>query len=528
MNPWCKAPAHKPFGYFERATIIGPFVLISIGYFYAAISRSIADHFWMDEVLAVSAARQPSLARVWEAIWSGTDFSPPTYHFLLHGFVQTVGAADSHLIWRLPSILAVYGAALCTYWLLVKSRLSRNVAVLAFGIVLAFSLFDYAIQVRQYGLLTLGLAIALLLWSGIDDTRAGNVKACCLWLVLAACLCLHFYGVIEVAVIGIAELTYWISRGRFRIKVWMALLLTAPVEAALYPLASHLATFNARDTLAPGYYATPTVGRFIGAVAEIMGSVAFGVLLLLAAFLVMGIAYFQQQSEPQLPAAANPVPAGQAAVLSKLEIVIISLCFLPLIAFAFSLFVTGSFSPRYMAAGALLPAIALPYVLNKVPSREIVALALVPLIVGILVLRSHLPDPIADALTILQKPRPPLPIVVGEGLLYIELVEAADPSTRSKLVYLKRPAGSLSPDPTNENQVIRLATFHPEYRVSEQKAFLDSNTSFYELCRPNMTTDTTTPALKEKGLLTGPLDAENGILLFRAEPPVENQQGSAQ
>jgi hypothetical protein len=43
-----------------------------------------------------------------------------------------------------------------------------------------------------------------------------------------------------------------------------------------------------------------------------------------------------------------------------------------------------------------------------------------------------------------------------------------------------------------------------------------------------MTTDTTTPALKEKGLLTGPLDAENGILLFRAEPPVENQQGSAQ
>jgi hypothetical protein len=85
----------------------------------------------------------------------------------------------------------------------------------------------------------------------------------------------------------------------------------------------------------------------------------------------------------------------------------------------------------------------------------------------------------------------------------------------------------LSPDPTNENQVIRLATFHPEYRVSEQKAFLDGNSNFYELYRPDMTTDTTTPALKEKGFLIDPLDAENGILLFRAEPPRENQQGSA-
>jgi hypothetical protein len=479
----------------------------------------------MDEVLAVSAARQPSLSRVWDAIWAGTDFSPPTYHFLLHGFVQAAGAADGHLVWRLPSILAVYGAALCTCLLLLKSQLSRLAAVLAFGIVLAFGLFDYAIQARQYALLTLGLALALLLWSDIDDTHVGKVRAFCLWLVLAACLCLHFYGVIEVAAIGTAELVYWISRKRFRIAVWMALLLTLPVEAALYPLASHLAKFNAGDNLASGYYAKPAIGGFLDAVFDIIGGGGLGTLLLLLAFLVIGIAYLLERSNLRSPAAESiqPRPVAQ---LSKIEIVIICLCILPLITFAFSLFVTGSFSSRYMAAGALLPAIAAPYMLDGLPSRRFVALALVPLIVGILILRSHAPDPVADVLTVLQKHRPAFPIVVGEGLLYIELMEAADPNTKPELVYLKRPAGSPSPDPTNENLVTRLATFHPEYRVSEQNAFLESNANFYELYRPGISTDTTTPSLIEKGRLGGPLDAERGILLFLPLPPPQAPQGA--
>jgi hypothetical protein len=517
----------KAAGHIERAAIVGLFVLISIGYIYAATSRSIANHFSMDEVLAVSAARQPSLSQVWGAIWSGTDFSPPTYHFFLRGFVQAVGVADGRFVWRLPSILAVYGAALCTYFLLVKSQLSRSAAVLAFGIVLAFSLFDFAIQARQYGLLALGLALALLLWSGIEEGRASKVRACCLWLVLAACLSLHFYGIVEVAVIGTAELVYWISRRCFRISVWIALLLTAPVEAALYPLASHLAAFNAADNVSPGYYATPSRGAFLNAVFEVIGGGAPGTLTLLSAFLVMGIAYLLERSEPRLPVAANPVQTRQAAGLPEIEVVIISLCALPWFAFAFSVYVTGSFSARYMVAGALLPAIAFPYVLDKLPSRRLVVLILVPLMAGVLLIRSYAPDPIADVLTVLQRPRPSFPIVVGEGQLFIELMEAADPSTRSKLVYLKRPVGSISPDPTNENQVIRLVTFHPDYWLSERNAFAECTFEFYELYRPYMSTDTTTPALIKEGILGSPLDAERGILLFRAVTPTGIQRSEA-
>ncbi len=498
------------FGLSDRAIVIAVFVVVSVVYFYAAISRSVADHLWMDEVLAVSAARQPSLAAIWHAIWNGTDFSPPTYHALLHGLVKTVGGAGGRLVWRVPSIVAVYGAALCTYLLLLKSSLGRSAALLGFAIVPAFGLFAYAVQARQYALLAFGLAAALLLWRGMDDQRGRNARAFGLWFVLAACLCLHFYGIVEVAAIGTAELIYWITRKRFRIAVWAALALTAAVEVALYPLASHLAAFNSGDSIAPAYYAKPTLQALLGAVYQLIDGGRFGTLLLLSTIAMMAAARLADRSGPR------PARAGQNAGLSELEMAMISLCMLPLFAFAFSLFVTKSFSARYMAAAALLPAIAVPYVLDKLTWRQVAPLALLPLAAGVLVLRAHAPDPVAAALAVLEQEKPSAPVVVGEGLLYIELMEAADAQTRSELVYLKRPAGSSSPDPTNENEVIRLASFHPEYRVSGETAFLEDHERFYLLSRPGMSTDTTTPALINSGKLGGPAYAKGGVILFRS------------
>lgn len=515
--------AHAPS---ERAIVVGLFTLLSAAYLYAAASRSIADHFWMDEVLAVVAARQPTLSGVWHAIWSGTDFSPPTFHYLLHGFVGVFGT-DSRLIWRLPSIAAVFGAGVCAYGLLVRCQVSRPAAVLGFGIVLAFGLFDYAIQVRQYALLSFCLAAALLLWSTMDEARGRPLRAFGLWFVLAASLLLHFYGVIEVAVIGIAELVYLLGRRHLRKAVWLALAMTAPVELALYPFAAHLAKFSGADSAAQAYYGQPTVGRLVGALFEIVGGGELGSLMILAAALIIGLAQLLKAADAS-PAAKLPARPGQGAALSELQIVIVSLAALPFVAFAFSLFVTKSFSDRYISAAALLPAIAAPYLLDKLPARRVVALALIPVIAGILFNRVlHTPDRIGEALAVAQRASPPLPIVVGEGLLYIELMEAADPATRARFVYLKRPEGVVSPDPTNENEVLRLATFLTDYHVSEQTAFLTNTPAFYTLYRPNASVDTTAPGLIAAGAIGVPVDAENDILLFRASASRSEQRGGA-
>ncbi len=507
---------------FDRLALATALVVVSVAFCCAAVARAINDHFWMDEVLTVSAAGQETWARVWDAIWSGTDFSPPTYHFFLHGIVKAVGGADGRLVWRLPSIAAVYAAAVCTYLLLVRLHVGRFAAALAFAMVLALSLFDFAIQARQYAFLALGLAVALLLWADLEDTRIGKASACRLWLVLAACLCLHFYGIIEVATIGTAELIYAISR-RLRIAVWSVLLLTLPVEAALYPLASHLARFNNGDNLAPEYYAKPTFDALLSAIYQVIDGGAFGKLFLVSAFLAMGAAYVLERSAPR-PQAAGQRGEPSAAGLSKLAIIMIALAVLPLVAFGFSALVTKSFSPRYMSAAALLPAIAIATMLDKLAWRRAVAVTLVALIVAILVTRSHAPDRVADALAVLQKTKLADPVVVGEGLLYIELMQSADADTRSRLVYLKRPPGVASPDPTNENEVARLATFHPEYWVSSQRAFLADNAHFYVLTRPGISVDTTTPTLAELGLLGEPVDAGHDIVLYPSSSAAKTQK----
>jgi hypothetical protein len=84
---------------------------------------------------------------------------------------------------------------------------------------------------------------------------------------------------------------------------------------------------------------------------------------------------------------------------------------------------------------ALLSGIAVACIWSLLPARRIVALCLIPLLVVFNVHPPRGPDSTRIALSSLAAARPPLPIVVGEGLLYIELMEAADPQTRSRLVY---------------------------------------------------------------------------------------------
>jgi hypothetical protein len=496
--------------------LIGCFSLISATYFFAAITRSSVNHLWMDEISTELIAKQSSLAGIWSAIWNGLEFSPPTYHILLHYFIKAVGTGDDLLIWRIPSIVAIYCAALCVY-ALVRHRLNPFVALLAFGIVLDSELFEQAVQVRQYGLLTLGLAASFLLWYEFQDTRFPKTYSFTLWFILSGCLSLHFYGTIEVAAIGVAEVIWWISRKQFRLGIWLPLIFTIPIEAALFPLASHLATFNTADTMAANYYGKPTLFNFTHALFDIILGGKIGTVLLFTALALSGIAYALQCStlrhlvHEDMPERDNPNFS-----LDRLEIVILALCTLPFITFALAFFVTKSFAGRYAIPAALISGIAAAYILNKLPSRRVVALALIPFILGTLIIRSHEPDPITDVLTALATPRQPLPVVIGEGRLYVELMEAVDAKTRLTLVYLLNPPDSISPDPTNENIVKRLTPFVPEYRVSKQVEFLSTNPRFYVLSRLNFSTDTTTPSLIKKGLIGGPLDIVQDTILFYA------------
>ncbi len=494
-------------------------LLVSMCYFYAAVSRSITAHFWLDEVLAVSTARLPSFGAIWSALWNGVEFSPPTYEFLLHTIMSAAHNDTSRLLPRLPSILAIFTSAICVY-ALVRPNLSRIGALVAFAVLLDSGLFDFAVQARQYALLTLGTALALLLWDKMYKTRHPIACAALLWLDLSICLSLHFYGVVNVAVIGIAELLWLLIHRQMRWKIWAALAATAITEAFWAPLYRHLATFNSTDSSASGFYAKPTFDRLADAIFELeIGSKA-GALLLLAGFLLVGAGYLLRRSSLAfLVGEEFPDPPTEHR-LGRLELIILALCTIPLISFAFSFFITKAFSPRYMSSVSLLSAIAAGYIVDKLPVRRFLATGLVLVISAQLVHRAKKADPTQEALLVVHTLPPTLPIVVGEGLLYIELLEAADQAVRDRLTYLLKAPNTISPDPTNENIVKRVASIYPDYRVKEQDRFLAETPSFYVVTR-QMTTDTTTPSLIEKSLVGPPVTLAKGVLVFQAGRQIE-------
>lgn len=473
-----------------RAIYFGCAIVLSIAYFHSAIEVSISRHLWMDEVIAVTAASQPTLAGVNAAIWAGTDFSPPLLHYLLHGLIYHADVFSAPLIYRVPSILSVYLAAGLVY-ALVRRYMSAVVALAAFALILCSGLFEFAVQARQYGLLSLDLAAALVIWDGFQRTRYPGVSAFALWVVFAAGLCLHFYGFLSLAAIGICEFLYVLTSRRIRWRIWLALVLAIPVELGLRPLAAHLASLNAGDNKALGYYAHPTVGALSDALWRTWMGGSGGTLVIAAACLLAALVSLARRSS--LLAARLNALEGEATPTSatntlQLEIVFASLLLLPFVVFAFALLVTGSFSYRYVMADALFFGIAGAYLLEKLPSRRIVALLLMPLLLFILVGRGRVNDDLSSVIASLRQVPTGSPIVVEDGRDYIELMGARDDPFRDRLYLLDYPAGYVSPDPTNQHAASRMVPFDKEYKVVGLHEFLARQKNFYLLTIPEHST----------------------------------------
>jgi hypothetical protein len=490
---------------------------ISCAYFTAAISIAANKNLWMDEALAVSTARLSSWQEIWSAIWSGAEFSQPTYHFFLHELLARFSSYPEAFVARVPSILAVYIAGVCVF-ALVRASTSPYVALIAMGVTLDSGLFAYATQARQYAPLAAGLALSLVLWNGIRADRFALYRSAGLWLILSACLSLHFYGFIAASTIGLAELIWLLARREMRWSVWLALLAAAPVEAAWYPLGQHLKGFLLQDSEASDYYGKPTVGVLVEAIFQSLASDESVAVLTVFALALAGAACILARVRPRPSIVAVDPVSTSGAEITRLEITAIALFSIPFVAFLFSLLASSSFAVRYASAASLFPGVLYGCAMRRTPYRNWIACLLAPLVAGSLLMRqedfnSGLLAPAQSVLAATAEK--PLPIVVGDGLLFIELMEGADARTRSQLVFLLSPPETISSDPTNENQVKRLAVIHREYHVREQSAFLSETPCFYELFRSSSGSDATTASLMRQGLLQAPLLEEGGVLLFR-------------
>jgi hypothetical protein len=502
------------------ASIYGPlvFLLFTFTYLYVAVTISKRSELWMDEVLAVSTAQLPNWNAMFDAMWGGTAFAPPTYYILLRETLAFGGFLPVQLAARLPSILAGLGAAVVVF-VIMRRRVGLVISLVSFAIILSMGLFPFAVQAREYALLAFFLSLALLFWDGVENSRHPMLNGVGIWVALALCLSLHFHGIIDVATIAICEALWILTRRQLRAAVIVPLVCLIPVEIAWTPLARHLATFNAGDSSSLNFYAKPTIDRLFQSIDSVLLNAEAGITLIVVGALLVAVLYYARRLSGN-PQWLGPTPPQRApGALSRLEIMMIALALIPIITFLFAAVVTKAYSARYASGVTLLAGMGAGCVLGRLRDGRTVAVLLTPLLLLDLIHKTRAgTGGYAGILPILEhytRDDSALPIVVDDGVFYLQAAYAADADMRSRMVLLTVPKEPPQ-DPTNQNQTVRSAQFVDYFHVAKLDDFLKTHPRFYLLSEMQTRAITVVPALMEACAL-GPLVAEiNGKFLFRA------------
>ena len=138
---------------------------LSLCFLAMAFRHAAGKQLWMDEVLAVWTIRLPTAGMIWSAIYHGAEFSPPTYHLLLHSLSRIAGS--SYLVLRVPSILWPCSLPRSAFFLL-RRHVQLAAAAFAVPFIVLGDLYVFAIQVRPYALVVVCFALAILLWDVLE------------------------------------------------------------------------------------------------------------------------------------------------------------------------------------------------------------------------------------------------------------------------------------------------------------------------------------------------------------------------
>jgi len=445
--------------------------LASLVYAVCTLKAAIENPYWMDEVLAVWTARQATAGAVWGALNQGAEFSPPLFHWLLHGLVRL--GLDGRLAMRAPSILAIYGVACCAFTL-VRRRSELGVAALAFSFVLCSGLIDYAVQARPYAMVVLCFAVAVVLWNGLEG-RTGGLRAVAIGAVLALAVGLHFYAIVLVGTLFLVELAWSLKHRRLRWPILAAIAAGGGSILLWWPIVQHVSSFNRGDTAAPLYYAHPTPMKLLDAYVGVLAGYSSILASPLVLLMVTGVAAFVYSLRTRWR-------------IGDLDLIGAGACLIPVLVYGFAVLVSHTFNERYCIAAALGFALVMARSAAALPRAAWTApaLGMVLLLASLSPLRTALlaDDLRADA-ALAERAPPGLPIATGNGLRFLELRENTDPKTAARLIYLTAPNESALGDPTNEHQVERWKRINPGLAVAPATPFFAGNRSFLWFSDPD-------------------------------------------
>jgi hypothetical protein len=426
-------------------------------YALAAGSLALRAPLWNDELYTWYFARLPTMGDVWDELSTGVEQIPPFYYVLTRTSLALFG--DGQVALRIPSLLGFLLACACLF-VLVARRTNAWYGLVAALIPFATGAFQYAWEARPYGLVLGFSAAALLCHQLRTDGVLARLAAVGLAFALAGATAVHYYGILVVLPIVIAEAV----RANLRRELdWpVAAVLFAPVVplAVATPLIEEARKYGGAFWTefdlgsAPAFYVF-LLRADVFSPARIPTWLGIGFVAV-----VLGAALVVLLRRPRV--ARTEVAAAVGFVL------------LPLVGVVVGELVTGAYTERYVLAAVIGPALLVPLALHRVAGGARIAAvgAAVALTAwfGLLFQYWHRDvsvdiDRRERLIAFLQEhaPASDSPVAIAHPHDYFELAHYAPRSLARRLVRVTDPERSLryTGSRSTEDGLIVLAEFAP-------------------------------------------------------------------
>ncbi len=426
-------------------------------YLLAVGSLAARAQLWNDELYTWYFTQLPTLGDVWDELSTGVEQIPPFYYVLTRTSLALFG--DGQVALRIPSMLGFLLACTCLF-AVVARRTSAWYGLVAALVPLASGASLYAWEARPYALVV-GFAAAALLCHQLraDDVRP-RLAVVGLALALAGATAVHYYGVLVVLPLVLAEAVRVSVRHRADWPVVAAFL--APVV----PLAVSVPLLREANRYAGAFWTEFDLGSapefFVFLLrADVFSSSRIPTWLGIGfATVVLGAALHVLLRRPRFA----QIEVGAA----------LGFLLLPLIGVVVGELVTGAYVERYVLAAVIAPALLLPLALHRIAggrsSAAVAAVVVLTLWFGVLFQYWHR-DVAVDIdrrerlVSFVEEhtPSDATPVAVAHPHDYLELAHYAPSSLADKLIRLSDPERSLryTGSRSTEDGLVVLSGFAP-------------------------------------------------------------------
>lgn len=470
--------------------------------------------FWYDEICTIAIVTQGAPSRIWRALATAADTNPPLF-YLLERAAQPL-AADPHVSYRVPSAVAVALTSLAMF--LFTRRMAGTTAGLIAALAPALTdlRFTYAVEARPYAIVTASSAWALVLWQRAERPRMAALMAG----ALAVATSVHYYGVLAIAPLAVAEAIRTIRLGTVRPRVWLAFPAGLVPLAVCWPLWSTL-----KRTYAAGFWAPPRLVDLPAIYDHVLRMPpSLGMATSILVILGMGLLIARRASETS-PASRTPIEESVAIMVFVAW---------PVATYGLAVLSGGGLVERYtmplvVGVGAGLGCLSAQVGRRTATGAALVLIALVAN--GTRAVWTTVPR--LDAATVVSRARvdaiasaaridldETMPVVVSSGIQYLPLAVEAAAAHRGRLVGLTDPPAALRYTGTDSvDRALPILAAYLPLSVEAFATFAGSHSRFLVLSNGDARWDWWPARLRDTGYSLMPVARVNGDTILLVTRP---------